>query len=154
MMPRLAARYVHEDRSGGVTIAVSMLLRIQGQTPTERDVEQWVQKLDATMAAVFGVDANTPMGITVRVAGTSGQRITEDLILGAAEDCATYVRRARQEEPTRTVDGRRTTRIWTSIILAWLLLLVKMSTRVLPLHRHVPGAARSDPRRARSTDSR
>jgi hypothetical protein len=153
-MPRLAAPDVHEDRSGGVTIAVAMLLRIQRETPTERDVEQWVQKIDAAMAPVFGADANSPVGITIRVAGKSGQRITEDLILGAAEDCATYVRRARQEEPTRTVDGRRTTRIWTSIILAWLLLLVKMSTRVLLSHRKRPAAASSDPRHARSTDSR
>jgi ATP-dependent Zn protease len=153
-MPRLAAPYVHEDRSGGVTIAVAMLLRTQRETLTERDVEQWVQKIDAAMAQVFGVDANTPVGITIRVAGKSGQRITEDLILGAAKDCATCVRRAREEEPTRTVDAHRTTRIWTAIILAWLPLLVKMSTRVLLSHRRAPAAASSEPRHARSTDRR
>ncbi len=154
IMPRLAAPDVHEDRSGGVTIAVAMLLRIQRETPTERDVEQWVQKIDAAMAPVFGADANSPVGITIRVAGKSGQRITEDLILGAAEDCATYVRRARGAEPTRTVHDHRTTRIWTAIILAWLPLLVKMSTRVLSSHRRAPAAASSEPRHARSTDRR
>src|SRR4029077_6405764 len=125
-MPRLAVPYVQEDRSGGVTIAVAMLIRIQRERPTEGDVEQWVKKIDAAMAPVFGVDANTPMGITVRVAGKSGQRITEDLIFGAAEDCATCVLRAREEKP-RTVDDRRMTRIWAAIVLGWLLLLVKMS---------------------------
>jgi hypothetical protein len=153
-MPRLAAPYVQEDRSAGVTVAVAMLLRIQRERPTERDVEQWVKKIDAALAPVFGVDADTPVGITIRVTGKCGQRITEDLIFGAAEDCATYLRRAREEEPTRTVDGRRTTRISTAIILAWLLLLVKMSTRVLLSHRKRPAAASSDPRHARSTDSR
>lgn len=131
-----------------------MLLRIQRESPTEGDVEQWVKKIDAAIAPVFGVDADTPVGITIRVAGKSGRRITEDLIFGAAEDCATYVLRAREEEPTLRVDDRRTTRIWAAILLGWLLVLVKMSARVLTSHRHAPAAASPEPRHARSTDSR
>src|SRR6478672_2472189 len=96
------AAYHVEDRTG-VTIAVAVLLRIQGPMPSRLDMERWVEELDAAIQPIFHVETETPVGITVRVTERSGKRLAEDLVLDAAVDCPTYFRRAEEECPTRTV---------------------------------------------------
>ena len=96
------ALYYAEDRTG-VTIAVAVLVKIQGPTPTPSDVERWVKEIDAAIQPLFHVDADTPVGIGIRVTERSGKRIAENLILDAAVDCPASFRRAEAEKPTRTV---------------------------------------------------
>ena len=96
------APYYVEDQSG-VTIAVAVLVRIQCPTPAASDVERWVKEIDAAIQPVFHVEADTPVGIAIRVTERSGKRIAEDLILDAAVDCPAFFRRAEEEKPTRTV---------------------------------------------------
>ncbi len=62
-----------------------------------------VPEIDAAIAPMLGADADTPIGITIRVTESSGKRIAGDLILDAAVDCPAYFRRAEEETPTRTV---------------------------------------------------
>ena len=96
------AGYHVEDRTG-VTIAVAVLLRIEGPMPSRLDIERWVEELDAAIQPIFHVETETPVGITIRVTERSGKRLEEYLILDAAVACPTYFRRAEEETPARTV---------------------------------------------------
>jgi hypothetical protein len=45
----------------GVTIAVAVLLRVQGPTTDAHDIERWVHEIDAVLLPLLGADANTPV---------------------------------------------------------------------------------------------
>jgi hypothetical protein len=96
------APYVVEDRSG-ITVAVAIVFRIDGPTPTKTDVEQWVRQLDAALPDLFGTDACSPVGVAIRVTERRGRGVEENLILDAAVDCPRHFKRAEDEQPTRTV---------------------------------------------------
>lgn len=94
---------VYEEDRCGVTIAVAVLLRIEGPRPAPIDIERWVREIDATLLPLFGADSGTSVGITIRASERSGARVAEDLILNAAVACPTYFRRSQDERPTCTV---------------------------------------------------
>jgi hypothetical protein len=94
---------VYEEDRCGVTIAVAVLLRIEGPRPGPIDIGRWVHEIDATLLPLLGAKAETCVGITIRASERSGARVAEDLILNAAVACPTYFKRAQDETPTRTV---------------------------------------------------
>ena len=102
MAAYLRAPYYVEDRFG-VTIAVALVLRIEGRLPHKIDVERWVHEIDALIVPLFDADPETPVGIAIRVSERDGKRIAEDLILDAAVACPTYFERARDEREIRTI---------------------------------------------------
>jgi hypothetical protein len=103
MAPSIRAAQVLEVDQYGFTIAVALLLRIEGQIPQLIDVERWVKEIDAAIIPLLGADANTPVGVAIRVSERSGKRIAEDLVLTAAVACPAQFERSRDERPTRTI---------------------------------------------------
>ncbi len=99
----VVAPYREEDRTG-VTIAVAVLLRIDGgRMPFAIDVEKWVQEIDAALIPVFSADETTPMGVAIRVSERDGKQIPANLILDAAVACPAHFERSQDETPARTV---------------------------------------------------
>ena len=99
---RARAPHRKEDQIG-VTIAVAVLVRIQGPTPDAIEVERWFHEIDATLGPILGADADSPVGIAIRSSERNGKEIAADLILNAALACPKYFARAQEEKPTRTV---------------------------------------------------
>jgi hypothetical protein len=109
-MPTQRKASICEEEQFGLTIAVALLLRIEGRMPHRVDVERWARDLEAAIAPIFDVDAETPVGIALRVSERTSKGIAQDLILDAAVACPTYFERAQAERPTRTIAQYETKR--------------------------------------------
>lgn len=96
------APYYQEDPAG-VTIAVAVLVRLEGPMVHESEIERWVHELDAALLLIFGGDENTPIGITIRATERTGKGIAEALMLNAAVACPAQLQRSTEEEPRRTI---------------------------------------------------
>src|SRR5262249_54949675 len=94
---------VVEEAQLGVTIAIAILLRIEGGWLGLTDVEQWKHDIEATLLPLLGANGTTPAGVAIRTSDRDRAGVAEALILNAAVDCQIYFTRARQEEPTCTV---------------------------------------------------
>ncbi len=93
------AAYHDEDQSG-LTVAVALLVRVEGSIVDRFDVDRWVRALDATIRPMLGADANSPVGIAIRVTERSGKQVAENLVLDAAVACPTYFKRSQDEART------------------------------------------------------
>jgi hypothetical protein len=96
---RVSAPYHVQDRFG-VTIAVAVLLRIDGSIRAI-DIERLAHDLETTLVPLLGADEETPMGIAIRASEQRG--IAENLILDAAVACPSQFEHSQGDRPTRTV---------------------------------------------------
>jgi hypothetical protein len=93
----------HQKDGFGVTIAVAIVLRLDGRIPPKIDVERWVQEIDNVILPLFGADENTPVGIAIRATERTDKQATANLILDAAVDCPAQFERSQDERPTCTI---------------------------------------------------
>src|SRR5258705_4226658 len=93
----------HQKDGFGVTIAVAIVLRLDGPIPPEIDIKGWVQGIDDKILEVFGADENSPVGVAIRATERTDKRATANLILDAAVDCPAQFERSQDERPTRTI---------------------------------------------------
>ena len=94
----------HQEEGSGVTIAIAIVLRLQGPIPSRiDDVEPWIHEIDKRILPVFGADENTPIGIAIRATDRTDKQSTANLILDAAVDCSAHFEGSRDERPTRTI---------------------------------------------------
>jgi hypothetical protein len=93
----------HQKDGFAITIAVALLIRIDGRTPFAIEIERWVQEIDDRILEVFGADENTPVGVAIRATERTDRQATANLILDAAVGCPAQFERSQDERPTCTI---------------------------------------------------
>jgi len=83
-----------------VTVAVAILLRIEGPIPHRIEVERWVREIDVAIGPMLGAGESSPVGITIRFTERNDKRIAANLILDAAVACPSYFERSEVERRT------------------------------------------------------